>query len=120
MAQPTQTLEAAQGPPDKDEAYQRMAKAILRSKAVDRFVRAIKGDVINLPRTEVMAQRSIKVLDYMRGYIKAVEEEEQQAIEQYETAVYAARVQHESAFKKERKSSLARVRRNPHPTEPTK
>lgn len=117
----TQTaLEVVKGPPDKDEAWDRLVKSLARKRAVDQMVVAIKRDITNLPKESDMARRSVKVLDYMRGYIKAVDEELAEAAEQYDTAVYAAHVQRESIFKKERKSSLARVRRNPHPTEPAK
>lgn len=120
MAQPNPTLEVAQGPPDKDEAWERMVKAIQRKRAVDQMVLAVKRDITNLSKESEMARRSVKVLDYMRGYIKAVEEELAQATEIYDTAVYAAHVQHENIFKNERKSSLARVRRNPHTAESAK
>lgn len=119
MAQPNQALEAVAQPPDRDDAYARMAKAILRRRAVEQLVAAIKRDLTSQPKTSTIARRSVKVLDYMRGYIQAVDEELTSAVEEYETAIYAARVQHDQVFKKERKSSLARVRRNPHPAEPT-
>jgi hypothetical protein len=106
-------------PPDKDEAYERMVKAIQRKRTMDQLVLAIKRDIAQLPKTSDMARRSVKVLDYMRGYIKAVEEELVAAQDEYENAIYAARVEHDQAFKKERKSSLARVRRNPHPAKLT-
>lgn len=117
MVQPNQALEAVARPPDKDEAYERMAKSILRKRATEQMVTAIKRDIALLPKTSDMARRSVKVLDYMRGYIKAVDEELVAAQDEYENAIYAARVEHDQAFKRERKSSLARVRRNPHPKE---
>lgn len=116
MAQQAQAIEAVAQPPDKDEAFERLAKSIQRKRATDQMVAAIKRDIANLDRTSEMAKRSVKVLDYMRGYIKAVEEEVDAATQEYENAIYAARVEHDKAFKQERKSSLARVRRNPHAT----
>jgi hypothetical protein len=119
MAQPNQALEAVAQPPDKDDAYERLAKSIMRKRATDQMVTAIKRDIALLSKTSDMARRSVKVLDYMRGYVKAVDEELAAAQDEYESAIYAARVQHDQVFKKERKSSLARIRRNPHPAEPT-
>lgn len=119
MAQPTQAVEAVAQPPDKDEAFDRLTKALLRKRATDQMVTAIKRDITHfLPRTSEMAKRSVKVLDYMRGYIKAVDDELVAATDEYENAIYAARVEHDKAFKQERKSTLARVRRNPHVTKP--
>jgi DNA-directed RNA polymerase subunit L len=83
-----------------------MSKAILRHKAVDQLVRAIKHDLSSTPKASVIARRSVKVLDYMRGYVQAVNEELSEAIEEYETAIY-----HEKAALVEppkRKSSLGR------------
>jgi hypothetical protein len=119
MVQTNLPTDMAHQPPDLEESRQRMTKAILRRKALQRMVAAIGGDIANLPRTDVLAQRSIKVLEYMRGYIKAVEDEVQEATDQYENAIYAARVQHDAAFKNERKGTLARIRREPHPAKST-
>lgn len=83
-----------------------MAKAILRRKAVNQLVSAIKADLSSQPKASIIAQRSVKVLDYMRGYLAAVQEELELAVEEYETAVY-----HEKAALVEppkRKSSLGR------------
>jgi len=119
MAQTAQAQEAVAQPPDKDEAYSRFSKALMRKRALMQLVAAVKRDIETLPKTSEMARRSVKVLDYMRGYVKAVDDELTAATDNYENAIYAARVEHDQAFKKERKSTLARVRRNPHPTEPT-
>lgn len=113
MAQPTQTPEAP--PPTRDEAYARMAKAILRRKAVSQLVSAIKADLSSQPKTSIIARRSVKVLDYMRGYVTAVDEELALAVDEYETAIY-----HEKAALVEppkRKSSLGR---QPSPAVPAK
>jgi hypothetical protein len=120
MVQTNLPTDAAPQPPDLEESRQRMTKAILRRKALQGMVTAIGIDITNLPRTDTLVHRSIKVLEYMRGYIKAVEDEVQEATDQYENAIYAARVQHDAAFKNERKSSLARVRREPRTAEPVK
>jgi hypothetical protein len=83
-----------------------MAKAILRRRAVEQLVAAIKRDLSSQPKTSTIARRSVKVLDYMRGYIAAVDEELTLAVDEYETAVY-----HEKAALVEppkRKSSLGR------------
>lgn len=118
MATTAQAIEAAPQPPDKDEAYSRFSKALMRKRALNQMVSAIKRDIETMPRTSDMARRSVKVLDYMRGYIKAVDDELTAATDNYENAIYAARVEHDAAFKKERKSTLARVRRNPHVERP--
>lgn len=119
MAQPSQALETAPQPPDKAEALERFGKALMRKRALKQMITAIGRDITNLPKTSEMSRRSVKVLEYMRGYIKAVEDELIAATDEYENAIYAARVQHDTVFKNERKTSLARVRRNPHPAEPT-
>jgi hypothetical protein len=118
MAQPTQAQEVVAQPPDKDEANSRYSKALMRKRALLQMVSAIKRDIETLPRNDVLVQRSIRVLEYMRGYIKAVDDEVTAAQDNYENAIYAARVEHDAAFKNERKSTLARVRRNPHPAKP--
>lgn len=118
MVQTNLPTDAASMPPDLEESRQRMVKAVLRRKALQRMVAAITGDITNLPRTDTLVHRSIKVLEYMRGYIKAVEDEVQEATDQYENAIYAARVQHDQTFKNERKSTLARIKREPHSAKP--
>jgi hypothetical protein len=108
MTQPTE----APAPPTVDEAYARLHKSILRRRAVDQLVAAIKRDLTSLPKTSIMARRSVKVLDYMRGYIAAVEEEQVLAVEEYEAAVYQARKVLEQPAKKvlPKKGTLGRVR----------
>lgn len=111
MTQPTEV--EVPTPPTVDEAYARLHKSILRRRAVDQLVLAIKRDLTTLPRGSVMARRSVKVLDYMRGYIAAVEEEQGLAVEEYEAAVYQARKVLEQPKKSlPRKGTLPRVRGN--------
>jgi hypothetical protein len=107
MTQPTEATVL----PTKDEAYARLAKSILRRRAVDQLVTAIKRDMALLPKGHVLAARSEKVLKYMRGYIGAVEQEQQDALANYEGAIVAANTVVEELVKKG-KSSLGRVRRN--------
>lgn len=106
MAQTTPTTEAAK-PPTKAEAYARLSKAILRRRALDQLLNAIKRDLTTLPKGSVMATRSIKVLDYMRGYDEAVQFELDLAGTVYDEAAYQEK---RAARLKERKSTLARHR----------
>lgn len=72
-----------------DAAYMRLRKAALRSRAVVQLTTAIKKDLESLPKTSDLARRSVKVLDYMRGYIEAVAQEEFEAREAYQEQAYA-------------------------------
>jgi len=112
MAQPTQPVEqAAQELPDRDEAYDRLTKAVLRKRAVEQLVLAVKRDLTYWPKGSTMSRRSVKVLDYMRGYIQAVDEELTAATTVYEAAIILAHVEEEKALKPERRSSLGRAKR---------
>lgn len=106
----TQPAEATAVQPTKDEAYTRLAKSVLRRRAVDQMVNAIKRDMAILPKGNALAARSERVLKYMRGYIAAVESEQEEALLDYETAVIHA-AESNKLIKKGR-SSLGRVRRN--------
>lgn len=108
MTQPTEATTPAFS---KDDAYARMAKAILRYRTVDQLVRAIKRDMESLPKDHVLARRSERVLKYMRGYIAAVYEEQALAIENYEGVIVAAHMETIKSVRKE-KGTLGRVRRN--------
>jgi hypothetical protein len=115
MTRPTVVTEAPT-PPTVDEAYARLHKSILRRRAVDQLVAAIKRDLTSLPKTSIMARRSVKVLDYMRGYIGAVEEEQATAVDEYEAAVYQARkVLEEPKKSLPKKGTLGRVRNGSQP-----
>ena len=107
----TQPTEATKILPTKDEAYARLAKSVLRRRAVDQLVNAIKRDMTTLPKDDVLRVRSANVLRYMRGYIAAVEDEQALALENYEGAIVAAHTEVEQLARKG-KSSLGRVRRN--------
>jgi hypothetical protein len=52
------------------------------------LVGAIRRDLETLPKDGDLAKRSVKVLDYMRGYIAAVEAEQVEAVAEYETIAY--------------------------------
>jgi len=109
MTQPTEATATAL--PSKDEAYARLAKSILRRRAVDQMVNAIKRDMATLPKDHVLVRRSERVLKYMRGYIDAVETEQGEALIDYEEAIVRATLEVEKLARKG-KSSLGRVRRN--------
>jgi hypothetical protein len=108
MATNTQPTEAL---PNKDVAYARLAKSVLRRRAVDQLVNAIKRDLTTLPKVSAMAKRSVKVLDYMRGYIAAVEVEHEEALVDYEAAVVYD-FQEKDKLTRRNKSSLGRHRAN--------
>jgi len=76
---------------DVTAAHAAFRKAVLRSRAVVQLTTAIKNDIQTLPKESDMAKRSVKVLDYMRGYIAAVAQEELDARAEYEEAVYQAK-----------------------------
>jgi hypothetical protein len=78
-------------PPSEDEAYLRLHKAVLRSRTVNQLLTAIKRDLETLPKTSPLARRSVKVLDYMRGYVEGVQLELDEAIEVHRTAAYEAK-----------------------------
>jgi cell division protein FtsB len=88
-------------PPDIETAYTRLRKAALRSRAVVQLTAAIKSDLQSLPKESEMARRSVKVLDYMRGYTEAVAKEELAARTDYE----------EVAYQTKRRARLAQRRR---------
>ena len=106
MTQPAEATHAT-----VDVAYTRLHKSILRRRAVDQLVNAIKRDMTTLPKDDVLARRSERVLKYMRGYIDAVELEHGDALMDYEAAIIHT---HQGVDKLEgsRKSGLRRIRRN--------
>lgn len=69
-------------------AYNRLSKAILRRRTVDQLVRAIENDIANLAKEAVLRVRSQKVLDYMAGYRKAVDDELAEANDAYDLEAY--------------------------------
>jgi hypothetical protein len=75
----------------EDDAYARLHKAVLRSRTVNQLLTAIKRDLETLPKTDALAKRSVKVLDYMRGYSEAVQTELMEANDAYREAAYQAR-----------------------------
>ncbi len=107
MTQPTEATVL----PTKDEAFARLAKAVLRRRTINQLVVAIERDMDNLPKEDVLVRRSERVLKYMRGYIQAVQDEVTAAQENYEGAVIAANTEVDKLARKG-KSSLGRVRRN--------
>jgi hypothetical protein len=107
MTQPTE----ATTNPTVNEAYARLAKSVMRRRAVDQLVNAIKRDMTTLTKDDPLLARSTNVLKYMRGYIAAVEAEQGEARLDYEAAIIdnfgnVAKLQGKG------KSSLGRVRRN--------
>jgi hypothetical protein len=75
-------------PLNTDEAYGRLTKGVLRKRALDQFLAAIKRDIERLPKENPLRLRSQKVLDYMRGYIEGVDNELAAAVAEYEETAY--------------------------------
>jgi hypothetical protein len=91
----------------EDDAYARLHKAVLRSRTVNQLLTAIKRDLETLPKTDTLAKRSVKVLDYMRGYAVAVQDELNEAIDTHREAVYQARRKEVMSERKKARASTA-------------
>jgi hypothetical protein len=89
----------------EDDAYARLHKAVLRSRTVNQLLTAIKRDLETLDKTSPLAKRSVKVLDYMRGYSEGVHTELAEANDAYREAAYQARRREVLAERKNAKAN---------------
>lgn len=74
-----------------DLAFGRLTKAVLRKRTLNTLVRAIEEDIKALPKEDTLRARSVKVLEYIRGYVAEVEAEYSGARVAFESASYKER-----------------------------